>query len=104
MWSSSMLKCRGGKGSFDFRFAMPTRHFSMLEDHIYPTDFFPFATAASRDLLYLAAHGFWTVMAVSLLQAAALAPLVPLADALSLTTSNSRSRRASTRGSRQCKG
>ena len=31
----------GGKGSFDFRFAMPTRHFSMLEDHIYPTDFFP---------------------------------------------------------------
>jgi PPP family 3-phenylpropionic acid transporter len=34
--------------------------------------------------LYLAAHGFWTVMAVRLLQAAALAPLVPLADALSL--------------------
>jgi MFS family permease len=34
--------------------------------------------------LYLAAHEFWTVMAVSLLQAAALAPLVPLADALSL--------------------
>ncbi len=28
---------------------MPTRHFSMLEDHIYPTDFFPFATTASRD-------------------------------------------------------
>ena len=40
--------------------------------------------AASAALLYLAAHGFWTVMAVSLLQAAALAPLVPLADALSL--------------------
>jgi hypothetical protein len=39
----------GGKGSFDFRFAMPTRHFSMLEDHIYPTDFFPFATVAARD-------------------------------------------------------
>jgi Alpha/beta hydrolase domain len=39
----------GGKGGFDYRFAMPTRHFSMLEDHIYPTDFFPFATAASRD-------------------------------------------------------
>jgi hypothetical protein len=28
---------------------MPTRHFSVLEDHIYPTDFFPFATTASRD-------------------------------------------------------
>jgi MFS transporter, PPP family, 3-phenylpropionic acid transporter len=40
--------------------------------------------AASAALLYLAAHGFWTVMAVRLLQAAALAPLVPLADALSL--------------------
>src|SRR4029434_5647649 len=40
--------------------------------------------AASAALLYLAAHGFWTVMAVSLVQAAALAPLVPLADALSL--------------------
>jgi alpha/beta hydrolase family protein len=39
----------GGKGSFDFRFAMPTRHFSVLEDHIYPTDFFPFATVAARD-------------------------------------------------------
>jgi MFS transporter, PPP family, 3-phenylpropionic acid transporter len=40
--------------------------------------------AASAALLYLAAHGFWPVMAVSLLQAAVLAPLVPLADALSL--------------------
>src|SRR5262245_8607052 len=39
----------GGKGGFDYRFAMPTRHFSMLEDHIYPTDFFPFATVTSRD-------------------------------------------------------
>jgi hypothetical protein len=39
----------GGKGSFDFRFAMPTRHFSMLEDHIYPTDFFPFTTTTARD-------------------------------------------------------
>ena len=28
---------------------MPTRHFSVLEDHIYPTDFFPFATAQTRD-------------------------------------------------------
>jgi hypothetical protein len=41
----------GGKGGFDYRFAMPTRHFSMLEDHIYPTDFFPFATTAARDPL-----------------------------------------------------
>jgi len=40
--------------------------------------------AATAAFLYLAAQGFWTVMAVSLLQAAALAPLVPLADALSL--------------------
>jgi hypothetical protein len=39
----------GGKGGFDYRFAMPTRHFSVLEDHIYPTDFFPFATASARD-------------------------------------------------------
>jgi PPP family 3-phenylpropionic acid transporter len=40
--------------------------------------------AASAALLYFATYGFWTVMAVSLVQAAALAPLVPLADALSL--------------------
>ena len=39
----------GGKGGFDYRFAMPTRHFSVLEDHIYPTDYFPFATTTSRD-------------------------------------------------------
>jgi MFS family permease len=44
------------------------------------------ALAAGAALLYLAAHGFWTVMAVSLLQAAAAAPLVPLADALSRPT------------------
>ncbi len=41
----------GGKGGFDYRFAMPTRHFSVLEDHIYPTDFFPFATTTARDPL-----------------------------------------------------
>ena len=40
--------------------------------------------AGSAALVYLAVHGFWTVMVVSLCQAAALAPLVPLADALSL--------------------
>ena len=39
----------GGKGGFDYRFAMPTRHFSMLEDHIYPTDFFPFTTVPTRE-------------------------------------------------------
>jgi hypothetical protein len=39
----------GGKGGFDYRFAMPTRHASMLEDHIYPTDYFPFTTTVERD-------------------------------------------------------
>ena len=39
----------GGKGGFDYRFAMPTRHASVLEDHIYPTDFFPFTTTPERD-------------------------------------------------------
>jgi alpha/beta hydrolase family protein len=38
-----------GKGGFDHRFAMPTRHFSVLEDHIYPTDYFPFTTMTARD-------------------------------------------------------
>lgn len=41
----------GGKGGFDYRFAMPTRHASVLEDHIYPTDFFPFTTTTERDPL-----------------------------------------------------
>src|SRR5207302_6059917 len=40
--------------------------------------------AAGTTLLYLLGGGFWAVMGISLLQAAALAPLVPLADALSL--------------------
>ena len=39
----------GGKGGFDYRFASPTRHFSVLEDHIYPTDYFPFTTTPERD-------------------------------------------------------
>jgi Alpha/beta hydrolase domain len=39
----------GGKGGFDYRFAQPTRHFSVLEDHIYPTDYFPFTTTKERD-------------------------------------------------------
>jgi hypothetical protein len=46
----------GGKGGFDYRFAMPTRHASMLEDHIYPTDYFPFTTTTERDPL-TGAHG-----------------------------------------------
>jgi Alpha/beta hydrolase domain len=41
----------GGKGGFDYRFAIPTRHASMLEDHIYPTDYFPFTTTVERDPL-----------------------------------------------------
>src|SRR5260370_20781349 len=40
--------------------------------------------AATATLLYLSAHGFWTVMTVSLLQDTAQAPLLPLADATSL--------------------
>jgi MFS transporter, PPP family, 3-phenylpropionic acid transporter len=40
--------------------------------------------AAGAALLYFTVHGFWGVMAISLLQAAAIAPLAPLADALSL--------------------
>jgi MFS transporter, PPP family, 3-phenylpropionic acid transporter len=40
--------------------------------------------AAAATFAYLPAHGFWTVAALTLLHAAALAPLVPLADALSL--------------------
>jgi PPP family 3-phenylpropionic acid transporter len=42
------------------------------------------SVAAGAALLYLLADGFWALMAVTLLQAAALAPLVPLVDALSL--------------------
>lgn len=40
--------------------------------------------AAGAALLYLIAQPIWALIAISLLQAAALAPLVPLADALSL--------------------
>jgi MFS transporter, PPP family, 3-phenylpropionic acid transporter len=38
--------------------------------------------AASGALLYLLVHGFWAVLAIGLLQAAVLAPLVPLAALL----------------------
>jgi PPP family 3-phenylpropionic acid transporter len=42
------------------------------------------ALAASVTLGYLAAHGFWNLLAVSLLHAASLAPITVLADALAL--------------------
>src|SRR5437867_2360744 len=42
------------------------------------------AAAAVMALLYLPAQGLWPLFAVSLLQAAALAPLAPLCDALAL--------------------
>ncbi len=38
-----------GKGSFNHRFAQTTRHPSHYEDHLYPADFFPFATVATED-------------------------------------------------------
>jgi MFS transporter, PPP family, 3-phenylpropionic acid transporter len=40
--------------------------------------------AASVTLGYLTAHGLWSLLAVSLLHAAALAPITVLADALAL--------------------
>lgn len=42
------------------------------------------ALAASVTLGYLAAHGFWMMLAMSLLHAASLAPITVLADALAL--------------------
>ncbi|MBV6323869.1 alpha/beta hydrolase domain-containing protein [Duganella violaceipulchra] len=39
----------GGSAGFNSRFAQPTRHPSMLEEHDYPADAFPFTTAPSRD-------------------------------------------------------
>jgi hypothetical protein len=39
----------GGSAGFNSRFAQPTRHPSMLEEHDYPSDTFPFTTAPSRD-------------------------------------------------------
>jgi PPP family 3-phenylpropionic acid transporter len=53
--------------------------------HIFRAELAFFAIlAASAALLYFAVDRLWMVVAVSLFQAAALAPLVPLADALSL--------------------
>ncbi|HUD24652.1 MAG TPA: alpha/beta hydrolase domain-containing protein [Burkholderiaceae bacterium] len=39
----------GSSAGFNSRFAQPTRHPSMLEEHDYPTDEFPFTTAPTRD-------------------------------------------------------
>ena len=39
----------GGSAGFNSRFVQPTRHPSMMEEHEYPADAFPFTTAPSRD-------------------------------------------------------
>lgn len=39
----------GGSAGFNSRFVQPTRHPSMLEEHDYPADMFPFTTSPSRD-------------------------------------------------------
>jgi hypothetical protein len=39
----------GGKGSFNHRFALPTRATNGLEEQGYPTDTFPFTTTPTRD-------------------------------------------------------
>jgi hypothetical protein len=39
----------GGSAGFNGRFVQPTRHPSMLQEHDYPSDAFPFTTAPSRD-------------------------------------------------------
>jgi len=48
--------------------------------------------AAVASVLYLAAHNFWPLALVNLTQAAMLAPLAPLADALALSWSRSTAR------------
>ena len=39
----------GGSAGFNSRFAQPTRHPSMLQEHDYPSDAFPFASTMTRD-------------------------------------------------------
>jgi hypothetical protein len=39
----------GGSAGFNSRFVQPTRHPSMLEEHDYPADSFPFTSTPSRD-------------------------------------------------------
>ena len=46
-------------------------------------------SAAVASLLYLPAHAFWMLVLVNLIQAAMLAPLVPLSDALALSWARS---------------
>jgi MFS family permease len=46
-------------------------------------------SAAGASLLYLLAHAFWALALANLIQAAMLAPLVPLSDALALSWSRS---------------
>jgi PPP family 3-phenylpropionic acid transporter len=46
-------------------------------------------SAAMASLLYLPAHSFWLLILVNLIQAAMLAPLAPLSDALALSWSRS---------------
>jgi MFS transporter, PPP family, 3-phenylpropionic acid transporter len=51
--------------------------------------------AAAASLFYLPAHSFWLLVLVNLTQAAMLAPLAPLSDALALSWSRSARRRNS---------
>ena len=46
--------------------------------------------ASLAAMLYLPLHGFWAMLTVSLVQAAALAPLAPLADAMAVSASYDR--------------
>jgi Alpha/beta hydrolase domain len=39
----------GGSAGFNSRFVQPTRHPSLLEEHDYPSDVFPFTSSPSRD-------------------------------------------------------
>jgi hypothetical protein len=39
----------GGSAGFNSRFVQPTRHPSLLEEHDYPSDVFPFTSTTSRD-------------------------------------------------------
>lgn len=39
----------GGLGFFNHRFAQPTRHNAQHEEHLYPTDVFPFTYGPARD-------------------------------------------------------
>ena len=50
-FDGAFLQVPGGGSSagFNSRFAQPTRHPSMLQEHDYPTDAFPFTTLASRE-------------------------------------------------------